>query len=66
MFKNTGIVCTLTLNDENRKDGLRHVDMGNFYETEGGERVLITSSELAQTYGHLVQEKIYLSKDARE
>ena len=32
----------------------RFIDMGNYYQAPNGEKVLITSQELAQKYGRLI------------
>ena len=41
----------------------RQIDMGNYYiDEKTGGRVLITSRELAEKYGHLVNVPIYVRK----
>lgn len=43
-------------------DGDKTIDMGNYYG-EDGHKVLFTSKELAEKYGHLVDCPIYIKKD---
>lgn len=62
MFKITSSICILHIKDESKEDGTSIVDLGNYYEAEDGRRVLITSRELAEKYGHLVDEDIYVRK----
>lgn len=57
-MKNTGIICMVSVNTD---DGARLVDMGNYFEHHG-QRVLVTSEELAVRYGHLIGVPIYVLK----
>lgn len=61
-FENTGEICTVFIKDDNRDEGFRSVDLGNFFRTPSGEKVLITSRHLADKYGHLVKENIYVPR----
>ena len=63
MFTNTGVMCMITVNDNNREDGQRQVDLGNFFEDENGQKCLITSTNLAKRYSHLVDVPIYVRKN---
>jgi hypothetical protein len=42
-------------------DAYRCVDMGNYFDHEG-QQVLVTSRELAEQYGHLVDVPIYVHR----
>jgi hypothetical protein len=57
---NTGVICMVFVDDPNREDGRRCVDLGNYFKTPDGENVLVIDKEIAQKYGHLVKEKIYV------
>lgn len=57
---NTGVICMVCVDDPNREDGRRYVDLGNYFKTPDGENVLVTDKETAKRYGHLVKEKIYV------
>lgn len=59
-MKNTGEMCVVTVPDANRKEGFRWVDLGNYYLTDKGEKVLITSLDLAQRYCSFVSCRIYV------
>ena len=61
-MKNTGVMCMVTIRDDNREDGQKQVDLGNYFEDERGEKCLITSLCLARKYGHLVSVPIYVMK----
>ena len=55
-FKNTGIMCMVTVNES-------FIDLGNYFTNEKtGERVLITTREKAKKYGRLVKVPIYVRK----
>jgi len=62
VMQNTGVMCMITVNDNNAIDGIRHVDMGNYYKTETGEQVVVTTKELAQRYHKLIDDTIYVRK----
>jgi len=55
-FVTTGAMCMVFPNG-------RQIDMGNYYiDEKTGGRVLLTSRELAEKYGHLVDVPIYVRK----
>lgn len=58
VLKNTGSMCLVRIQDERAFGGIRMVDLGNYYKTPEGERVLVTSKTNASLYGHLVDCKI--------
>lgn len=61
-MKNTGVMCIVTVP---MGDGMRHVDMGNYFE-HLGQRVLVTRNDLASRYGHLVDVPVYVRKHKTE
>lgn len=61
-MKNTGVMCVVTVPTG---DGMRYVDLGNHFEHQG-QRVLVTSKDLAKRYGHLVDVPIYVRKPQTE
>lgn len=63
-FKNTGAMCLVYVYDPNRPDGMRSVDMGNFYDNNG-VRVLVTTPELAEKYAHLVPCPVYVRRPTK-
>ena len=60
-LKNTGIMCSVEVADANREDGVRFVDLGNYFDF-GGKHVLLTTLTLAKRYGHLVDVDIYIRR----
>ena len=44
------------------RSGGKAVDIGNYYTKEDGEKVLVTSRDLAERYGHLVSCAIYIRR----
>ena len=60
-LKNTGIMCSVEVADANREDGVRFVDLGNYFDF-GGKHVLLTTLALAKRYGHLVDVGIYIRR----
>lgn len=64
MFIKTGAICLVAV-PANNETGFRHVDLGDYYLYEGN-RVLLTKSDLAEKYGHLVNVPIYLKKKNAE
>jgi len=59
IMKNTGVMCVVV--DSSTGGGMRHVDLGNYFEHQG-QRVLVTSNDLARRYGHLVDVPVYVIK----
>lgn len=59
MFTDTGSMCAIHIASS---DGMRMVDLGNYFKTSDGEKVLITSKDNALRYGHLVDCMIYIEQ----
>ena len=59
ILRNTHVPLILDVPDSSREEGFRFVDMGNIFETDSKESVLVTTRELAVKYGNLVKMKIY-------
>ena len=59
-MKDTGVMCLITINDENEKDGIRHIDIGNYFLDEKGNKCVITTYELARKYHNLIDCDIYI------
>ena len=59
-FKNTGVICMIQVHDANREDGIRHVDLGNYFIAPDGTDCLITSVEFAQKYKDKISVPIYI------
>ena len=55
-FQKTCAICLVSFRG-------REIDLGNFYEDENGNLVLIVSKEKAKKYGHLVDVPIYTFKE---
>jgi len=60
MFLNTYEMCIVMVPDQNRKEGCRNVDLGNFFKDETGQKVLITSRELAEKYSKFVNTPVFI------
>lgn len=60
-FSRCGI-CLIEVKDQNREEGFRFVDVGDYYQDCNGNRIVITSKELAKKYHHLLEEPIYTLK----
>jgi len=59
-YKNTGVMCMVTVADEKRKDGIRFVDLGNYFTDDKGRKFLLTSLENAEKYWQLVNVPILI------
>lgn len=59
---NTHSICCVFVEDPNREDGVKMIDLGNYFKNDNGDIVLVTSMQLAVKYGHLVKEKIFVRK----
>lgn len=57
---NTGIICRVT--DPNSPDGIKHIDLGNYFIDTDGSKCVITSEEYAEKYGHLIGVQIYVPR----
>ena len=63
-FKNTGVICMIEVRDANRKEGFRHVDLGNYFTAPDGSKCLITSIENARAYKDKINVPIYIQARA--
>ena len=54
-FKNTGAMCVVFVNN-------RFIDLGNYFVTPEGNKCLITTTDNAKKYSHLVKVPIYIRK----
>jgi len=59
-YKNTGEICMVTVEDVSRKDGIKFVDLGNYFTDDKGKKFLLTSLENAEKYWHLVNVPILI------
>ena len=62
-FKNTGVMCMVTIADFSRDEGFKHVDLGNYFLDSNGNKCLITSKELANKYYKQINVPIYAYKE---
>ena len=61
-FTNTGEMCMIIVRDDNREEGIRPVDIGNYFKDTKGNKVLIMNKEDAIKYNKLVDCPIYIRK----
>lgn len=59
-FKNTGVICMIQVPDANREDGIRFVDVGNYFIDPSGKRCVVTSVENARAYKEKINVPIYV------
>lgn len=64
MFYNTGVICSVTVPDPNREDGVRLVDVGNYFTDDDGEKYVITSREYAIKYARLIEVPVLITQGA--
>ncbi len=50
----------ITVPDSNRKDGFKHVDLGNYFTDTDGNKCLVTTKENAIKYGSQINVPIYV------
>jgi len=65
-YKNTGVMCMVTVADANRKDGIKFVDLGNYFTDDNGKKFLLTSIENAKEYWRLVNVPILIRARVQE
>jgi len=65
-YKNTGVMCMVTVADANRKDGIKFVDLGNYFTDDKGRKFLFTSFENAEKYWDQVNVPIIIRKKGQE
>jgi hypothetical protein len=58
-FQNTGEMCMVTVRDYNNEDGIRHIDLGNYFISPKGVKCLITSKDNARKYSNFIKVPIY-------
>lgn len=59
IWKNTGVMCLISVPDINRDDGLKQVDVGNFYEDADGNKMVLMTEDNAKKYADLVDVPVY-------
>jgi len=64
-YKNTGVMCILTVHDPNREDGFKYVDLGNYFTDEQGNKFLITSHANAKEYSNQINVPILVRKEGK-
>jgi hypothetical protein len=62
MFRITEQMCLIAVPDENREEGFKYVDLGNYYKDSKGDKCLVTSKELARKYSKFIKVPIYTHK----
>jgi len=65
-YKNTGVMCMVTVADANRKDGIKFIDLGNYFTDDNGKKFLLTSIENAKKYWRLVNVPILIRARGQE
>jgi len=65
-YKNTGVMCMVTVADANRKDGIKFIDLGNYFTDDNGKKFLLTSIENAKEYWRLVNVPILIRARVQE
>lgn len=65
-YKNTGVVCFITVPDETREEGFRLIDLGNYFTNEQREKFLLTSYENAMKYWRKVDVPILIRTRGQE
>lgn len=55
-------ICMVFVEDKNREDGIRPIDIGEYYRFPSGEIVAVLSKENAIKYEHLIKERIFIRK----
>jgi hypothetical protein len=61
-FKNAYQICLIRVPDQNRKEGFRFVDLGNYFTDSNGCKCLITSQRLAEKYSDFLNVPVYIHK----
>ena len=59
-FKNTGVICMISVPDANREEGFKYVDLGNYFADVNGNKCLVTTKENAIQYGNQITVPIYI------
>ncbi len=62
MFKITEQICLIRVPDENRIEGFRYIDLGNYFIDSNGKKCLVTSKQLAEKYSDLLNVPVYVHK----
>jgi len=58
----TGEICMVTVQDDSREDGLRHIDLGTYFLDASGRRCLVTTADLARQYSNMIDVPVYVQK----
>ena len=58
----TGEICLIKVNDPDEVSRVKSIGLGNYYKTNDGKTILVTTIELAQKYGHLVDVPVYVRR----
>lgn len=66
IYKNTGVMCILTVHDPNKEDGFKYVDLGNYFTDEQGNKFLIMSHANAKEYSKHINVPILVRTGGRE
>ena len=59
-FKNTGVMCMISVSDANREEGFRYIDLGNYFIDVNENKCLITTKKNAIQYGNQITVPIYI------
>jgi hypothetical protein len=54
-FTNTGVMCVVFVNN-------KFIDLGNYFTAPNGDNCLITTTDNAKQYSHLVNVPVYIRK----
>lgn len=59
IWKNTGVMCLVSVRDINREEGFKSVDVGNFYEDADGNKMVLMTIDDANKYANLIDVPVY-------
>ena len=62
MFRITEQICLIAVPDENREDGFKYVDLGNYYTDNNGNKCLVATKEIAKKYSKFIKVPIYIHR----
>lgn len=62
---NTGEMCMIMVEEPNRLEGFRFVDIGNYYKDKDGNKCVILSKEDAIKYNSYIDVPIYVKKEIK-
>ena len=55
-------MCMLTVNDYNKLDDVKNIDIGNYYVDEKDNKCVVITKELASKYHNLIDCDIYITR----